>query len=112
MPRRTKRKSKPKRRPRNASPEWFEIKQVLDERVEKGRTLYLIDWAGTDDKGNPWPPSWVCYLHQSIYGTQANNTLIARRSNSRRDREVGRAKEKQSPAPERVNEQETDIRGR
>ncbi|KAI1117179.1 hypothetical protein F5Y14DRAFT_403425 [Nemania sp. NC0429] len=38
---------------------WFTIRDILDERkTERGRTLYLIDWDGTDQNGQRFDPTW------------------------------------------------------
>jgi hypothetical protein len=36
----------------------------LDQRWERGAWQYKVDWAGLDEAGNPWEPSWVCFLVQ------------------------------------------------
>lgn len=38
---------------------WFSIRDILDEKTERGRTLYLIDWDGTDQNGQRYDPTWV-----------------------------------------------------
>ncbi|KAI1639656.1 hypothetical protein F4809DRAFT_100479 [Biscogniauxia mediterranea] len=38
---------------------WHSVRDILDEKVEaNGHIQYLIDWAGTDEHGEPWNPTW------------------------------------------------------
>ncbi|KAI0104879.1 hypothetical protein GGR51DRAFT_521547 [Nemania sp. FL0031] len=37
---------------------WFSIRDILDEKIERGRILYLIDWDGPDENGRPYDPTW------------------------------------------------------
>ncbi|KAI0914008.1 hypothetical protein F4823DRAFT_433081 [Ustulina deusta] len=37
---------------------WFTIRDIIDEKTEDGRTLYLIDWDGTDQSGRRYDPTW------------------------------------------------------
>ncbi len=39
---------------------WFTIRDIIDEKTEDGRTLYLIDWDGADQSGRRYDPTWVC----------------------------------------------------
>ena len=34
---------------------FWEALEIIDETREQ----YFIRWAGTDERGKPWPPSWV-----------------------------------------------------
>lgn len=39
---------------------WWNIKDVIDERLEKGVVHYLVEWDGTDpNTGQPYDPGWV-----------------------------------------------------
>ncbi|KAK5630832.1 hypothetical protein RRF57_006547 [Xylaria bambusicola] len=56
-------RSKPKtKQGQKSSPKlgkgWFAIRDITDEKVEKGRIFYLIDWEGTDLNGRPYEPNW------------------------------------------------------
>ncbi|KAI1661191.1 hypothetical protein F4813DRAFT_346725 [Daldinia decipiens] len=48
-------KSEDKREVKNG---WFAIRDIIDEKFERGKTYYLVDWEGTDETGNPHVPSW------------------------------------------------------
>ncbi|KAI0135723.1 hypothetical protein F4814DRAFT_402328 [Daldinia grandis] len=48
-------KSENKREVKNG---WFAIRDIIDEKFERGKTYYLVDWEGTDETGNPHVPSW------------------------------------------------------
>ncbi|KAI0205428.1 hypothetical protein F4808DRAFT_456415 [Astrocystis sublimbata] len=37
---------------------WFHVRDIVDEKTERGRILYLIDWEGTDPNGRPYAPTW------------------------------------------------------
>ncbi|TGJ86540.1 hypothetical protein E0Z10_g2215 [Xylaria hypoxylon] len=37
---------------------WFTIRDIIDEKTERGRILYLIDWDGTDQSGRRYEPTW------------------------------------------------------
>jgi hypothetical protein len=40
---------------------FWAVKDILDEKTERGRTSYLIQWAGIDpDTHGAWEPTWVC----------------------------------------------------
>ncbi|KAI2615937.1 hypothetical protein GGR54DRAFT_611589 [Hypoxylon sp. NC1633] len=38
--------------------EWFTIRDIIDEKIERGKRYYLIDWDGSDKNGQPHKPSW------------------------------------------------------
>ncbi|KAI0490890.1 hypothetical protein F4859DRAFT_26744 [Xylaria cf. heliscus] len=60
-PRRQPRPRKPKPKPKpepSADDGWFTIRDIIDEKVERGRILYLIDWDGTDQDGHRYDPTW------------------------------------------------------
>ncbi|KAI0457986.1 hypothetical protein F5B21DRAFT_58233 [Xylaria acuta] len=56
------RQPKPKKPKQKALPEsgegWFTIRDIIDEKIERGRILYLIDWEGTDQDGRRYDPTW------------------------------------------------------
>jgi hypothetical protein len=39
--------------------DWFSIRDIIDEKRERGRILYLVDWEGTDENGRRYDPTWV-----------------------------------------------------
>ncbi|OTA87285.1 hypothetical protein M434DRAFT_139909 [Hypoxylon sp. CO27-5] len=41
---------------------WYAIKDIIDEKLRRGKRYYLVDWEGTDKNGHPHKPSWVGYL--------------------------------------------------
>ncbi|RYP26609.1 hypothetical protein DL768_011685 [Monosporascus sp. mg162] len=44
---------------KNDSEEWWEVKDIIDERLRRGVVQYLVQWEGTDPKtGQPYEPSW------------------------------------------------------
>ncbi|KAI0196516.1 hypothetical protein EV127DRAFT_416736 [Xylaria flabelliformis] len=54
---------KPKKpKQKKAEPEaeegWYTIRDIIDEKIERGRILYLIDWEGTDQNGRRYDPTW------------------------------------------------------
>ncbi|OTB13692.1 hypothetical protein K445DRAFT_319916 [Daldinia sp. EC12] len=42
-----------------AENDWFEIRDIIDEKLDRGKLYYLVDWKGTDETGKPHEPSWV-----------------------------------------------------
>ncbi|KAI0397226.1 hypothetical protein F5Y17DRAFT_415688 [Xylariaceae sp. FL0594] len=54
--------AKPKAAPKPKSPApeepWYKLRDIIDEKVVSGRIHYLIDWEGTDKKGQPFAPTW------------------------------------------------------
>ncbi|KAK7421769.1 hypothetical protein QQX98_001983 [Neonectria punicea] len=38
--------------------EWYTIRQILDERIVKGKVEYLVDWDDNINTGESYPPSW------------------------------------------------------
>ncbi|KAI0427419.1 hypothetical protein F5Y09DRAFT_316191 [Xylaria sp. FL1042] len=53
-------KSKPKSKRDQKLPRkgWFTVRDIIDEKIENGRILYLIDWDGTDQSGRRYDPTW------------------------------------------------------
>ncbi|KAI0833031.1 hypothetical protein F5Y06DRAFT_301294 [Hypoxylon sp. FL0890] len=37
---------------------WFAIRDIIDEKLRRGKRYYLVDWEGTDKNGHPHKPSW------------------------------------------------------
>ncbi|KAI1422180.1 hypothetical protein F5Y12DRAFT_642197 [Xylaria sp. FL1777] len=54
----SKSKLKPKREEKPLPEGWFTIRNIVDEKIEHGRILYLIDWDGTDESGHRYDPTW------------------------------------------------------
>lgn len=74
-PRKPKPKPKQTTEPEPESDEgWFTIRDIIDEKTERGRILYLIDWEGVDQNGRRYDPTWVCHyplnapFHLRIHG--------------------------------------------
>jgi len=40
---------------------WYRIKDIVDERYEKRKLQYLIDWANNEITGEAYPKSWVSF---------------------------------------------------
>ncbi|KAI0550789.1 hypothetical protein F4679DRAFT_193028 [Xylaria curta] len=61
-PRRQSKPKKPKQKQTKAEPEaeegWYSIRDIIDEKRERGHVLYLIDWEGTDQNGRRYDPTW------------------------------------------------------
>lgn len=38
-------------------PDTFIVSKILDKKIEKGKTYYLVKWKGFADKHNTWEPS-------------------------------------------------------
>ncbi|KAI0157818.1 hypothetical protein GGR57DRAFT_461047 [Xylariaceae sp. FL1272] len=55
---RAKPKPKSKRRNSTADASWHLVRDIIDEKVQDGGVYYRIDWAGTDEHGHPYEPSW------------------------------------------------------
>ncbi|KAI1754573.1 hypothetical protein F4782DRAFT_528493 [Xylaria castorea] len=59
QPRGQPKSKKPKQKAEPESGEgWFTIRDIIDEKIERGRILYLIDWEGTDQNGRRYDPTW------------------------------------------------------
>ncbi|OTB06145.1 hypothetical protein M426DRAFT_118940 [Hypoxylon sp. CI-4A] len=37
---------------------WYEIRGIIDEKKERGKIYYLVDWEGVDKNGRPHKPAW------------------------------------------------------
>jgi hypothetical protein len=74
QPRATPATTKPKKRPTAPPPppeDWFQIRDIIRERVRRGLTEYLVDWEGIDPATDaPYEPTWVCI--QACAGLVAN----------------------------------------
>ena len=42
---------------------WWEVAAIKDMRVVNGKREWLVAWAGKDDRGRPWTPSWRPSCH-------------------------------------------------
>ncbi|KAI1367564.1 hypothetical protein F5Y08DRAFT_58770 [Xylaria arbuscula] len=54
-------RSKPKQRqrpPPKLGNGWYAIRDIIEEKAERGRIRYLIDWEGSDPNGQPYEPTW------------------------------------------------------
>jgi hypothetical protein len=40
--------------------EWYAIKDIVDEKIERGVRHYLIDWCNDAVTGKSYDKSWVC----------------------------------------------------
>lgn len=59
------RQSKPTPTKKKSS-SWWEIKDIIDEKLEKGLVKYLVAWEGIDPETDlPYEPSWV-WSHRSL----------------------------------------------
>ena len=45
----------------NESDEWFAIRDIVDEKVERGVRQYFVDWADHPVTGEVYPKSWVSF---------------------------------------------------
>lgn len=64
VPRRRQRKSTPLSRKKPGRAEdpddvWYQIKDIVDEKYDKGKLLYKVDWADNPTTGEPYEQSWV-----------------------------------------------------
>ncbi|KAI1645595.1 uncharacterized protein F4817DRAFT_343082 [Daldinia loculata] len=64
-------KSEIKREVKNG---WFAIRDIIDEKFERGKTYYLVDWEGTDETGNPHVPSWE--PEQNVTSLAINDWMV------------------------------------
>ena len=74
--------SKPKREPKRGQKltsklgkGWYAIRDIIEEKAERGHIHYLIDWEGTDPQGQPYHPTWVRLL---CIGTPRSNPKDSR----------------------------------
>jgi hypothetical protein len=51
----------PKARAREPTPDdtLFEIRDIIDEKIEKGILYYKVDWADNPTTGERYDPTWV-----------------------------------------------------
>ncbi|KAL0943813.1 endosomal cargo receptor [Colletotrichum truncatum] len=47
------------KKPREQSPKWFYIRDILQERLRGGQVEYLVDWEDDRETGERYPPSWA-----------------------------------------------------
>jgi len=50
-----------RRRPsaRHREEEYYELRDILDEKTEEGELWYLVDWENDASTGKEYEPSWV-----------------------------------------------------
>jgi hypothetical protein len=100
----TTRLRRPRKRPATASPpsagspgeadDFWAVKDIKNEKIERGRVLYLIEWEGTNpDTGRAWEPTWVWIMsfvnagRRRMVGEFADrNRNLPKTSQSRRSR--------------------------
>lgn len=51
--------------PGSESQDWFSIRDIIQEKIHKGKLYYLIDWEDDVRTGDPYEPSWVRSLATS-----------------------------------------------
>ncbi|KAL1839307.1 hypothetical protein VTK73DRAFT_4072 [Phialemonium thermophilum] len=60
----SKNKTKPARQEEPSSDDdsgpFYAVRDILDEKHEKGRLYYLIDWEDDPKTGERYEPTWVC----------------------------------------------------
>ena len=54
--------AKPRRTTQEPTPDevLYEIRDVVDEKLVKGKLLYKVDWADNPTTGERYDPTWVC----------------------------------------------------
>ncbi|KAG9284175.1 hypothetical protein G9A89_022949 [Geosiphon pyriformis] len=55
----------------------FEVEKILNKRLHKGQTEYLLKWKGYDDKDNTWEPAINLNCHDLIQ--KYENSLTSKR---------------------------------
>ena len=50
---------KRKREKETTSEQYWELRDIIDEKVERGEIKYLIDWKDNRDTGEKYKPTWV-----------------------------------------------------
>jgi hypothetical protein len=56
------RKSAATREPTPEEEDIFEVRDILDEKLVKGKLLYKVDWADNPTTGERYDPTWVMLL--------------------------------------------------
>lgn len=52
-------------KPGSESQDWFSIRDIIQEKIHKGKLYYLVDWEDDVRTGDPYEPSWVRSLATS-----------------------------------------------
>ncbi|KAI1312751.1 hypothetical protein F5Y03DRAFT_381513 [Xylaria venustula] len=60
-------KNKTKQKEEEPPPDFYAIRDIIGEKIENGCTRYLIDWDGTDERGNRYAPSWEPAEHVTAF---------------------------------------------
>ena len=45
--------------------EWYAIKDIVEEKIERGVRYYLIDWCNDAVTGKSYDKSWVCCVYKN-----------------------------------------------
>ncbi|RYP23521.1 hypothetical protein DL765_001035 [Monosporascus sp. GIB2] len=91
--RKTKRKSAQTINDDDDSEDWWEIRDIIGERLHRGVVHYLVEWEGTDPRtGQPYEPGWEPSKNVSDAAISAwrekkknNNTARLQDTNARQD---------------------------
>lgn len=89
MPPRRRRRWTEKRKPRkpaSQTDDWWEVRNIVDERPRGSTVEYLVDWEDDRRTGEPYQPSWVsssCYHSVFITVSGGLNLLIKTSPNYR-----------------------------
>lgn len=86
------RKSTAKKKPKIEIEEegWFEIKDIVEEKVEKGKLRYKVDWSSDKLTGREYSPSWVSAFPLGLHKHVLAGTLVDFFTDSSRRRQRGR----------------------
>ena len=79
-PRSSQRKRKGKGKSTEVSEEFFDVKEIVDEKIVNGKILYLIDWEDDKITGKKYPKSWASFhtlCAESPPNRNASLTLIS-----------------------------------
>jgi len=41
---------------------FYAVKNIIDEKIQRGRLYYKIDWADNSETGESFDPTWVRLL--------------------------------------------------
>jgi hypothetical protein len=45
----------------------YEVRDIIDEKVEKGKVFYLVDWADDPVTGEKFDPTWVGFCLELVW---------------------------------------------